>query len=152
MNMIFSKSAPKILAAASLLVIMFGGYLVLRKKNQIAEASKLPFTQVELSDIDDGVYSGKTYTSFLHLELEVEVKEHRLTDIKVLKNDGIDGETAKPIINEMIKQNSIVVPAIKGAELGSIVYISCVNQALVGHDDMMIRDAGTDKQSVVVGE
>ena len=36
----------------------------------------------------------------------------------------------KARFNEMIKQNKIVVPAIKGAELGSLVYISCVSSAL----------------------
>ena len=44
--------------------------------------------------------------------------------------DGIDGEKARPIIQKMIEQNSIVVPAVKGAELGSLVYISCVSTAL----------------------
>ena len=33
---------------------------------------------------------------------------------------------------KMIEQNEIVVPAIKGAELGSLVYISCVSTALTG--------------------
>ena len=81
-------------------------------------------------DVEDGEYEGQTYTSFLHLKLKVTVENHQLKNIEVLENDGLDGETAKPIIEEMIKQNKIVVPAIKGAELGSLVYISCVSTAL----------------------
>ena len=34
------------------------------------------------------------------------------------------------IIDEMIAQNKIVVPAIKGAERGSLVYVSCASTAL----------------------
>ena len=60
----------------------------------------------------------------------VTVENHQLKNIEVLENDGLDGETAKPILQKMIDENKVVVPAIKGAELGSLVYISCVSTAL----------------------
>jgi len=114
----------------ALISLMAGGWHISRKKVRFKEASSLPFYKVELSQLEDGEYEGQTYTSFLHLKLKVIVENHQLKNIEVLENDGLDGETAKPIINEMIKQNKIVVPAIKGAELGSLVYISCVSSAL----------------------
>jgi len=114
----------------ALISLMAGGWHISRKKTRFKEASSLPFYKVELSQLEDGEYEGQTYTSFLHLKLKVIVENHQLKNIEVLENDGLDGETAKPIINEMIKQNKIVVPAIKGAELGSLVYISCVSSAL----------------------
>ncbi len=114
----------------ALICLMAGGWYIARKKARLREASSLPFYKVELSQIEDGEYEGQTYTSFLHLRLMITVKDHQLKNIEVLENDGLDGETAKPIIQEMIKQNKIVVPAIKGAELGSLVYISCVSTAL----------------------
>ena len=114
----------------ALICLMAGGWYIARKKARLREASSLPFYKVELSQIEDGEYEGQTYTSFLHLKLKVTVENHQLKNIEVLENDGLDGETAKPIIEEMIKQNKIVVPAIKGAELGSLVYISCVSTAL----------------------
>ena len=109
---------------------MAGGYIVNRKKLQLREAANLPYYKVELSEIEDGIYTGKAETSFLHLELEIKVENHQIKDIKVLQNDGIDGEKARPIIDEMIAQNKIVVPAIKGAERGSLVYVSCASTAL----------------------
>ena len=120
----------KVLMALSVAFIIFCGYLVARKKIQLREAASLPFYKIELEQIADGSYSGKTYTSFLHLQLEVIIENHKIKDIIVIENDGIDGEKAKPIIQKMIEQNSVVVPAVKGAELGSIVYISCVSSAL----------------------
>ena len=114
----------------ALISLMAGGWHISRKKTRFKEASSLPFYKIELSQLEDGEYEGQTYTSFLHLKLKVIVENHQLKNIEVLENDGLDGETAKPIINEMIKQNKIVVPAIKGAELGSLVYISCVSSAL----------------------
>ena len=119
-----------VLMLLALICLMAGGWYIARKKARLREASSLPFYKVELSQLADGEYEGQTYTSFLHLKLKITVENHLLKNIEVLENDGLDGETAKPIIEEMIKQNKIVVPAIKGAELGSLVYISCISTAL----------------------
>lgn len=120
----------KFLMFAAIIFIVFCGYIIARKKIQLREAASLPFYKIELEQIADGTYSGKTYTSFLHLQLDVKIENHKITDITVIENDGIDGEKARPIIQKMIEQNSVVVPAVKGAELGSLVYISCVSTAL----------------------
>lgn len=119
-----------ILMLIALVCLMAGGWYIARKKARFKEAASLPFYKIELSQIADGEYEGQTMTSFLHLRLLVTIENHQLKNIEVLENDGLDGETAKPIIQEMIKQNKVVVPAIKGAELGSLVYISCVSMAL----------------------
>ena len=120
----------KFLMFAAIIFIVFCGYIIARKKIQLREAASLPFYKIELEQIADGTYSGKTYTSFLHLQLDVKIENHKITNITVIENDGIDGEKARPIIQKMIEQNSVVVPAVKGAELGSLVYISCVSTAL----------------------
>lgn len=122
----------KVLMAVALVCLMAGGYLIARRKMRFREAASLPFYKIELSQINDGTYEGKTYTSFLHLQLNVTVEDHKLKSIDVLENEGIDAETARPIIQKMIEQNAVVVPAVKGAELGSLVYISCVSCALNG--------------------
>lgn len=124
------SNVNKLLTFGAVAVIMLSSFFVARKKMQLREASSLPFHNVQLEQIADGSYKGKTYTSFLHLQLEVIIENHKIKDINVIENDGIDGEKARPIIQKMIEQNSIVVPAVKGAELGSLVYISCVSTAL----------------------
>ena len=131
--MIYKKAKTNmssILMVIALIVLMAGGYLVARKRARLREAASLPFYKTELAQIADGEYEGKTYTSFLHLQLKVTVENHKIIKIDVLENEGIDGEKAKPIIQKMIDQNEVVVPAVKGAELGSLVYISCVSTAL----------------------
>ena len=117
----------KILAVIAVLFLMAGGWILARRRANITEAAKLPFYNVELSEVEDGEYYGKTYTSFLHLQLKVFVQNHTITNIEVIESEGIDSETAKPILQDMIAQNKVVVKAIKGAELGSLVYISCVD-------------------------
>ncbi len=121
-----------VLMILALISLMAGGYIISRRKVRLKEAAALPFYKIEMSQVADGEYNGKTYTSFLHLQLKVIVENQQLKDIQVIENEGVDGETARPIIQKMIEENKIVVPAVEGAELGSLVYISCVSTALSG--------------------
>lgn len=120
----------KILAVFAVIFIMFGGYLISKQKARTTEIKKLPFHNIKLENVEDGTYHNRTETSFMIVELDVVVENHQFKDIKIIESEGVDCESAKPIVKEMIKQNKTVVPAIKGAEMGSLVYISCVDGAL----------------------
>ncbi len=120
----------KILMLAAVIILMAAGYFVTRKRAYIREATSLPYYPVNFEELADGHYHGKTWTSFLRLQLDVTIENHAIKSIDVIEAKGIDGDLARPIIDEMIAANDVVVPAIKGAELGSLVYISCVSTAL----------------------
>lgn len=140
--MVSKKRSPALhwLAVVAVIFVMLSAFLIHRRRSHITEAFHLPYFPVNLEEVADGTYSGKTYTSFLHLQLDVTVENHRITGINVIENAGVDGETARPIIQRMIEENKVVVPAIKGAELGSMVYISCVSTALTSQKDGEPRD------------
>ena len=83
-NGLKSVSTAKLLSYFAIVFVMFCGYLILRHKNQITEAKNLPFYNVSLEQVEDGTYTGKTYTSFMHVQLEVTVKNHTLESINVI--------------------------------------------------------------------
>ena len=112
--------------------VMLCSFLIVRHKNQVLETKNLPFYNTSIDSVADGVYYGKTYTSYMHLQLEVTVKDHQLTNIRVIENKGSRGQKAEAILQDMIIKNKIVVPAIEGDELGSLVFITCVDTALHG--------------------
>ena len=124
------SSWAKALAVIALLSIMAGGFLITRRKNHLAEATKLPYHNVSLEQVPDGFYKARTETSFLHVELQVQVESHKIVKIEVIEADGIDAVPAKPVLDKIITENKTAVQAVKGAELGSLVYISCVDKAL----------------------
>ena len=136
----------KLLMYFAVVFVMFCSYLIVRHKSQVMEAKNLPFYNTPLQAVDDGTYYGKTYTKFLHVQLEVTVQDHQLVNIKVLENKGSQGQKVEPIIQEMIKQNKVVVPAIKGEELASLVFISCVDTALHTALPSEIKQTVGDKQ------
>ena len=111
-------------------ILSFIMYMQRRTRNNLKQAAKLPFYNVQPSQVPDGTFHGKVYTKFMHVQLDVSVQEGRLTKIEILENQGAYGKKVQPLLDEMIAQNNTVVPAIKGDEIGSIVFIACVDDAL----------------------
>ena len=85
--------------------MMIFAYFNSRNKKQINEAKRLPFTNTSLENVSDGIYEGKTFTSFMHLVLNVTVKDHKLTKIDIIENKGSKGQKANKIIEKMIEEN-----------------------------------------------
>lgn len=126
------ENLSKILAFVAVIFIMVSAYVLNRHKAKIIEASKLPFFNTELSQVEDGIYSGKTYTSFAHVQVDVTVENHRLEKIVATECDGIEVVKAKDVLQKMVEQNKIVIQAQKGEEIGTMIFISCVDSALHG--------------------
>lgn len=124
----------KVLAIAAVIFIMICGYFINNRRAKLTEASKLPFYGTKLEQVEDGKYTGKCYTSFAHVQMEITVENHQIKNIDVLECDGLEVVKAKDIVNTMIEKNAIVVPAIKGAEIGSMVFISCADDAVTAAD------------------
>lgn len=111
-------------------ILSFIMYMQRRTRNNLKQVAKLPFYNVQPSQVPDGTFHGKVYTKFMHVQLDVSVQEGRLTKIEIVENQGAYGKKVQPLLDEMIAQNNTVVPAIKGDEIGSIVFIACVDDAL----------------------
>ena len=112
------------------IILMFASYMQHKKRKQLQEAAALPFYGVSVEDVYDGSYVGETFTSFMHVQLEVTVENHKITNIRVLENEGSRGQKVEPILDRIIAQNKSVVPAEKGEEIASLVFISCIDDAL----------------------
>ena len=126
----FESKPVRIFLIILCVVLTFVLYMQRRTRNYYKEAAKLPFYNVQPADVADGTYLGKTYTRFLHVQLDVTVESGKLTKIEIIENEGTGGKKITPLLDEMIAQNTSVVPALKGDELASIVFIACVDDAL----------------------
>ena len=111
-------------------VLTFIMYMQRRTRNYYKQAAKLPFYNVQVQDVPDGTYRGKVYTNFMHVQLDVSVKEGQLIKIEIIENEGAYGKKVAPILDKMIAQNTSVVQAVEGEELASIVFVACVDDAL----------------------
>ena len=125
----FSKIITPVLIVLCV-ILSFMMYMQRRTRNYYKQAAKLAFYNVQPADVSDGTYRGKVYTSFMHVQLDVTVADHKLTDIWIIENEGAYGKRVAPILDDMIAQNTSVVQAVKGEELASIVFVACVDDAL----------------------
>lgn len=113
-----------------LLIIAF--YFISLKRQRITELSKLSFKNTQIETVADGTYEGKCSTSFMHVVVEVTVENGKLTKIDLIESKGFKGKNAQAILDQMIKENKILVEPIKHEELYCIVFYVAVDDALNG--------------------
>ncbi|MCQ2575624.1 MAG: hypothetical protein MJ162_02700 [Treponema sp.] len=94
------------------------------------EAKNLTYYGISPEQLPDGTYRGTSTTSYLQVVMDVTVENHTLTNIDIIEKKGSKGKKVDSIIDTMIKMNTPVVQAIQKEELASLVYISCVDDAL----------------------
>ena len=126
----FDSKTTRTILIIICVILSFILYMQRRTRNYYKQAAKLPFYNIQVEDVQDGTYRGKVYTQFIHVQLDVTVENGKLTKIDIIENEGLQGKKVSPILDDMILNNTSVVPAIKGEELASIAFIACVDDAL----------------------
>ena len=85
---------------------------------------------INLNTIDDGIYQGKYEVFPVSVELNIEVKNHQITDIKIIEHENGQGKPAETIINSVIEQNSVDVDVVSGASYSSKTILHAISNAL----------------------
>ncbi|MGB2630745.1 MAG: FMN-binding protein [Candidatus Omnitrophota bacterium] len=87
---------------------------------------------IDLSKIPDGVYKGKCrYYGMFTCEVEVRVRDHRITDIKVFEDRESEYvEQAKGVTKNVIKEQSLKVDTVTGATITSRAILKAIENAL----------------------
>lgn len=66
----------------------------------------------------------------VQVEVEVEVKDHKIVNINLLKHECGTGKPAESILDEMVKNNTDDVDVVSGATVSSKTLRNAVNKAL----------------------
>jgi uncharacterized protein with FMN-binding domain len=98
-----------------------------------AEAKRvraLPIAEINLSNISDGTYRGEySYGGFTY-EVEVVVKNHKIEDIKMLKNrKTYHAQKAEGVISKVLQAQSLNVDAVTGATTTSKTILKAIENA-----------------------
>lgn len=120
----------RIVIYVSAFIITCGIIFFLMMKQEEKAISNLTYQEINMNEIEDGTYSGRCYTTFIKVEVEVTVKNHVIQDIKLLKHENGLGNKAENMIPEMIKNNTYDVDTISGATGSSKIIRKAVNNAL----------------------
>ena len=112
------------------LVIGFFVYFAIVFSGMDEEIDSIKITNVNLSEIEDGIYSGAAQAGLITVEVETEVKGNRINDIKLIKHDNWRGKPAESILLDIIEKQSLEVDTISNATASSNVILKAVENSL----------------------
>ncbi|MBO1306879.1 FMN-binding protein [Enterococcus sp. 669A] len=126
----------KIVYGAIVLIAGIAGFFGIRYlvkirnyKNQVAN---LIINEADLSAVKDGTYLGTCDVDVIKATVRVEIKEHRITKIKLLEHKNDRGKDAEKIIDRILQQQKLTVDAISGATNSSKVIQKAIEESLRG--------------------
>ncbi|MFB0919119.1 MAG: FMN-binding protein [Clostridiaceae bacterium] len=110
------------LVIAAAIFIFWGG-------NRIAKNTQV--NKIDVYSKADGVYHGSYTISPVYVELDVTIKDKKITDIKILKHtNGIGFRAEGPVIKAIIDKQSNDVDIVSGASVSSKAIMGAVWDAL----------------------
>lgn len=125
------KKALLIVGVLVLLIGIGSAVFVKMSQDSLDQLVKTPITDVDLRDVEDGIYDG-SYSAFpVSVTVKVTVEDHAITEILITKHDNGQGKPAEVIIEEVLSAQSVDVDVISGATYSSKVILLAIRDALV---------------------
>ncbi|WP_315066683.1 FMN-binding protein [uncultured Clostridium sp.] len=109
---------------------IFGINYLISLYNYKKIVSEIDIKSVDLSNVHDGTYTGSCDAIFVGAEVEVTVKDKKITDIRLLNHKTEKGKPAEVIVDDVKKKQSLQVDAISGATNSSKVILKAIENAL----------------------
>lgn len=112
------------------LIVALPILIKLRRYN--SDAGRIGKVDVDLSGTADGVHSGAYDSGPVVVNVDVTVKDHAITDIKLVKHRNGQGAAAESITGTVVSAQSIKVDVVSGATMSSKVILLAIEDALKG--------------------
>ncbi len=116
-----------IIAAVLVLIVLV---FYLRYREMAKKIDRIEISSIDLEQIEDGVFTGEFSEFLVAVKLEVTVKEHAITEIKIIDQRSGPGYEATETIDRIIKAQSPKVDAVSGATGSSKCIMIAVQNAL----------------------
>ena len=92
--------------------------------------SKIQNTDINMKNVSDGTYNGHSELGPVVVDVEVQVKNHRIKKVNLVRHDCGLGHPADVIVDKMVEMNTYNVDAVSGATVSSEIIKNAVNKAL----------------------
>lgn len=96
----------KIVLALVVVAIVVGGgygiYYLQRVKNYRQAVEYTVINEVDLSQVADGSYTGSHDVDMINATVQVDVKDHKITNIDLVEHMNDQGEAAEQIVPKMV--------------------------------------------------
>lgn len=129
------RNKRNILAVVLIIVALaaLAGVIVkVRLENNLTELAGMALTEIDLTKISDGVYSGSYKVFQVAAQVRVTVAGHRITGIELVEHKNGRGAAAEVIPALVTEAQSLQVEAVSGATYSSKVILKAIEAALGG--------------------
>lgn len=130
------RKKVKIMIIITSIVLVIGigyGLSYLKRYNDYkSKVADIEINEVNLSQINDGIYVGEYDVDFISAKVQVEIKDSKIKDIEFVEYHHDRGEKAKSILQDIVDEQRIDVDTITGATNSSKVIQKAVKNALSG--------------------
>ncbi len=109
-------------------VLLLSGCGSIREMKEFSET--VVFTDPELKDLEDGLYIGEFEKGLVAAEVEVQIRDHAIEAIEILRHDNGKGAKAERIVENVVARQSLQVDVISGATYSSKVILKAIEKAL----------------------
>lgn len=111
-------------------VVVYGGKYLISVQKYKQTVKDIAISNVNLSKISNGTYTGSCDALFVAAKVSVTVKYHKITNIILLKHKTERGKPAEVIPGIVVKAQSLQVDTISGATNSSKVILKSIENAL----------------------
>ena len=120
----------KILLSLFILFVMAAGGGLFYLTHGLGSGSELVINDVNPSLLRDGMYNGKYSAGRWSNEVNVEIKDGKITDIDVVKDVTFPkSEVREDLINKVIEKQNTNIGVISGATVTSKAYLKSIENA-----------------------
>ncbi len=125
------KRASKVFGIIVIVIVVLVGiaFASMTKKTQEA-LKKQVNVEIDMSKVSNGTYDGNSNGGMVQVEVAVEVENHQIKNIELIKHGNGKGKPAEVILNDMISKNTDDVDIVSGATTSSKTIRNAVNNAL----------------------
>jgi uncharacterized protein with FMN-binding domain len=129
------KQVVTLTILAVVIVIAYFGVATIKSYLKTIEANleqltTTPISDVDMSQVADGVYTGSYHAFPMTAEVRVTVKDHRISGIELAKHINGRGSQAEAITGRVVEAQTLTVDAVSGATYSSMVILRAIENAL----------------------
>lgn len=104
--------------------------LYINSGKKIKAYNNFEFSNLDLSSVEDGTYTGSEDGGIVKASVEVKVVDHIITNVKIISHKNGRGKPAEVIADDVVAKNTIDVDVVSGATLSSGVIKMAIYNAL----------------------
>ncbi len=125
-----SKFLKVVLVIVVLIVLAGGGFMFYMTRG-LDSGAKLEINNIDLLLLDDGVYRGKYNSGRWSNEIEVEIKDHEIREINLIKDVKFSQpKVMDKLFKRVIENQNVNVDVITEATVTSKAYLKSIEAAL----------------------